>query len=246
MNLRSRLNVLERQARGFPEDYHFSDDDQKLIEEVHGLITVHPEEFVAAGEGLNKRYSVEACLRRPKRPLRRASWIRRFGFVLGDLVEAFKDEPSPYLLTTTPWDWASHVLLVFWLVTDPRSERSPHLTVFQNWRWEDDRHKGVDRLVFQLFVHDWPLFIQRVRLSMVAAWRRGLLPARPFSLAAGSVVAPKGEPVLRQSPEVAVLTDTEICTLAALKAAAGKRGMIAKQLATKCSRCEVGVHGPIA
>jgi biotin operon repressor len=54
------------------------------------------------------------------------------------LSEAVSDLLADDLDVSVPrpsWEWAGHVLIVYWLLSDPRSEQGEIVTDFQRWPW---------------------------------------------------------------------------------------------------------------
>jgi len=250
-----------------PERYRFTADDDAAIREIATLVREHPKEFEEIGRALDARYSIERAQQRERLPLdevqrrarvrrlktriaeaksskndelvenlqmrlkalpKREDWDnprKRFGrLVLADFLEKdlSLDLPAP------GWEWAGRVLLVVWLLTDRLATEVRSVTEFQlPWRGGRDPFKHV--------VGDWP--------RVLVAARRALRCARERVAESDKKADPKDAVGLGQARrESAVPTDTESGILKALKAAAGKQGVTAKQLATKCSRSEDTIH----
>jgi hypothetical protein len=216
--------------------YAFTDDDLRLIDDVHRLIVTHHDRFVEAGSRLDQQYSVDAILERHRPPIPEsqrlgmldrvlsgetpdASQVQRRADEIGDrdraeeqlirqnacalmlpsradwessgkrLNEARLDLYREYLPVETPspgWDWSAHVLLMFWLIVEPRAESvSFRVTGFQDWPWDPaplgELHpdevevRSSPRSMMGFGVHDWPGLLTGVRRAMRCAHRLGLL-----------------------------------------------------------------------
>lgn len=162
-------------------EYEFDPSaDLGRCDRVNGLIAAHPDKFREAATDLDS-YSAEEVRRRfeSATPKERERFIGKPESFGGRFEEKLHDL-SYHLAGNAPnpgWDWASEVLLVFWIACCEPAERGPKLTEFQQWKWEPEKGAGVSRNSFQLLIEGdfWRRVVQAVDKALAVAEARGLV-----------------------------------------------------------------------
>jgi hypothetical protein len=103
----------------------------------------------------------------------RPQWKRR-GFRFNLLLQDLRQYELAVAVPSPSWDWASRILLIFWLLTQPKSDtKTPMICDFQRWGWDVDAEEFVPRSYAQQAFTHWPDMLAAVRLALRVARKLG-------------------------------------------------------------------------